>query len=170
MAVIDILPKCLSSVYFFYDPAYGFLSLGTYSSLRELAFAQQLQREDVPDLRSYYMGFYIHSCPKMRYKARLSASYLLCPEVYTWHKITEALLKRLDETKYARFSEDPNAKDANAVSQEDLKRIHMFNNGDPIPFEQYLRKCKDTTTLFRRVHQYAQYVGKQCARRIVLYL
>ena len=34
VGVIDILPKCVSSVYFFYDPDYNFLSLGTYGSLR----------------------------------------------------------------------------------------------------------------------------------------
>lgn len=34
VAVIDILPYAVSSVYFFYDPDYSFLSLGTYSSLR----------------------------------------------------------------------------------------------------------------------------------------
>lgn len=166
--MIDILPHCISSVYFFYDPEYGFLSLGTYSSLRELAYAQQLQR-DLPELRYYYMGFYIHSCPKMRYKAKLTASYLLCPEVYTWHKIDEALMRLLDESKYARFNEDLTAQDDNDVTQEDLKRITMYNNGQPIPLEQYLRKCKDST-IFVRAHQYAKYVGRKCARRIVLYL
>lgn len=34
VGVIDILPKSLSSVYFFYDPEFEFLSLGTYASLR----------------------------------------------------------------------------------------------------------------------------------------
>jgi len=34
VGVIDILPGCVSSVYFFYDPDYSFLSLGTYGSLR----------------------------------------------------------------------------------------------------------------------------------------
>jgi len=34
VGVIDILPACVSSVYFFYDPDYSFLSLGTYGSLR----------------------------------------------------------------------------------------------------------------------------------------
>lgn len=34
VGVIDILPTCLSSVYFFYDPDYSHLSLGTYGSLR----------------------------------------------------------------------------------------------------------------------------------------
>lgn len=30
VGVIDILPSCISSVYFFYDPAYSHLSLGTF--------------------------------------------------------------------------------------------------------------------------------------------
>lgn len=168
VAVIDILPNCISSVYFFYDPEYKFLSLGTYSSLREIAFAQQLHR-DLPELGFYYMGFYIHSCPKMRYKAKLTASFLLCPEAYTWHRITEELLQKLDKTKYFRFNEDPSAKDVNDVTQEDLKRIPMYNDGKPILLEQYLRKCKDST-VFVRAHEYAKYVGRKCARRIVLYL
>lgn len=28
----------------------------------------------LPDLQYYYMGYYIHSCPKMRYKADYSPS------------------------------------------------------------------------------------------------
>lgn len=34
VGVLDVLPRCLSAVYFFYDPDYRFLSLGTYSSFR----------------------------------------------------------------------------------------------------------------------------------------
>ena len=34
VGVIDILPHCLSSAYFYYDPDYAFLNLGTYSALR----------------------------------------------------------------------------------------------------------------------------------------
>lgn len=34
VGVIDILPQCLSSVYFFYDPKYSDLVLGTYGSMR----------------------------------------------------------------------------------------------------------------------------------------
>ncbi|KAG8273799.1 Arginyl-tRNA--protein transferase 1 [Homalodisca vitripennis] len=34
VGVIDILPRCISSVYFFYDPEFHFLTLGTYGSLR----------------------------------------------------------------------------------------------------------------------------------------
>ena len=34
VGVIDILNYCVSSVYFFYDPSYQSLNLGTYSALR----------------------------------------------------------------------------------------------------------------------------------------
>jgi len=37
VGVIDILPYCVSSVYFYYDPEYAFLTLGTYSALRYTA-------------------------------------------------------------------------------------------------------------------------------------
>lgn len=45
--------------------------------------------ERTPAIDSYYMGFYIHSCPKMRYKAHMKPSELLCPEVYTWHRLDD---------------------------------------------------------------------------------
>lgn len=35
VAVIDILPACISSVYFFYDPAVSLLSLGTFRYTRD---------------------------------------------------------------------------------------------------------------------------------------
>lgn len=37
------------------------------SCSREIAFTRQLQKQS-PKLSYYYLGFYIHSCPKMRYK------------------------------------------------------------------------------------------------------
>ena len=38
VGVIDILPKCVSSVYLFYDPDYRNLTLGTYGALRYISF------------------------------------------------------------------------------------------------------------------------------------
>ena len=34
VGVLDILDHCVSSVYFFYDPQFQFLNLGTYSAMR----------------------------------------------------------------------------------------------------------------------------------------
>ncbi|KFV08524.1 Arginyl-tRNA--protein transferase 1, partial [Pterocles gutturalis] len=107
VGVIDILPYCVSSVYLYYDPDYSFLSLGVYSALREIAFTRQLH-EKAPDLCFYYMGFYIHSCPKMRYKGQYRPSDLLCPETYVWTPV-EQCLPLLEHTKYCRFNQDAKA-------------------------------------------------------------
>jgi arginyl-tRNA---protein transferase len=56
MAVLDILPKCVSSVYFMYDPEYAFLSLGKYSALREIALTQEFEGKVSKELHWYYMG------------------------------------------------------------------------------------------------------------------
>ncbi|XP_027761980.1 arginyl-tRNA--protein transferase 1 [Empidonax traillii] len=107
VGVIDILPYCVSSVYLYYDPDFSFLSLGVYSALREIAFTRQLH-EKAPDLCFYYMGFYIHSCPKMRYKGQYRPSDLLCPETYVWTPI-EQCLPLLENSKYSRFNQDEKA-------------------------------------------------------------
>ncbi|VDL61089.1 unnamed protein product [Hymenolepis diminuta] len=111
VGVIDLVPGCLSSVYLFYDPEYTFLHLGTYSALREIAFIRHLHRSygrTVPayaDFNQYYMGYYIHSCVKMRYKGAFSPSYLVCPETNNWVPI-ERCRRLLDAQKYTRFAED----------------------------------------------------------------
>lgn len=63
-----------------------------------------------PNLKYYYMGFYIHSCPKMRYKAKIRPSYLLCPQKYTWHAIEKCILK-LDNNSYSIFDESDDTED-----------------------------------------------------------
>ncbi len=76
--MIDILPLCVSSVYFMYDPSYGFLSLGVYGAIREIGLTWSLS-QSLPKLKYYYMGYYIHTCQKMKYKANYKPSDLLCP-------------------------------------------------------------------------------------------
>ncbi|KRF98160.1 uncharacterized protein Dwil_GK15677, isoform D [Drosophila willistoni] len=167
VGVIDILPSSVSSVYFFYDPDYSFLSLGTYGSLREIDLVQSFAAQ-VPELKYYYMGFYIHSCPKMRYKGKLSASYLLCPETYTWLELTNDMCAKLDETKYQRLCPDPDVKDVD----EFLEDEHLNN-------VMLLRDAKSFTTYGRLVQlcgfdserdviiEYSKLVGKTCALRMI---
>ena len=78
VGVVDILPYCLSSKYLFWDPDLAFLSLGKYSALQEIEWVKKAHR-DCPSLEYYYLGYYIHSCPKMRYKGAYHPSELLCP-------------------------------------------------------------------------------------------
>lgn len=78
VGVVDLLPSGVSSVYCFYDPDYRRLVLGKYSALKEINFCR------VYEFEFYYMGYYIHSCEKMRYKGDYRPSELLCPRTFTW--------------------------------------------------------------------------------------
>ncbi|XP_059619910.1 arginyl-tRNA--protein transferase 1-like isoform X1 [Phlebotomus argentipes] len=167
VGVIDVLRNCVSSVYLFYDPEFSFLSLGTYSSLREIAFMRELQKS-CPELKYYYMGFYIHSCPKMRYKGKLQPSYLLCPEVYTWHLITEDLLKKLDRSKYSRFNEDEQARDKDEFQLRHLESVVCLYDNTIMYFEDYIHLHAGDEER-RLTLEYGRLVGSPCSRRILLY-
>ncbi|XP_069755936.1 arginyl-tRNA--protein transferase 1 isoform X9 [Narcine bancroftii] len=164
VGVIDILPRCVSSVYLYYDPDYMFLSLGVYSAIREVAFTSELQKK-VPDLRYYYMGFYIHSCPKMKYKGQYSPSELLCPETYEWIPIEKCRAK-LDQSKYSRLNEDPDAEDENSL--QNLSKVLILHKNTVMPYNVYRRRQKrvDNEAV---IQQYANLVGQACAERMVLY-
>jgi len=78
LGVLDILPTGVSSVYAIYDNDYRHLVLGKYTAIKEIEFCKQHR------LPYYYMGFYIHSCEKMRYKSEYMPSDLLCPTTLQW--------------------------------------------------------------------------------------
>ncbi|KAB5544353.1 hypothetical protein DKX38_012465 [Salix brachista] len=103
VGVIDILPKCLSSKYFFWDPDFAFLSLGKYSALQEIGWVKE-NEVYCPSLQYYYLGYYIHSCSKMRYKAAYRPSELLCPLRYQWIPF-ELAKPLLDEKSYVVLSD-----------------------------------------------------------------
>ncbi len=69
--IVDLGPACLSSVYFFFDPAEARRSLGTYSALMEIAACRSL------GLRYWYAGYYIRDCRRMSYKAQFRPHELL---------------------------------------------------------------------------------------------
>uniref|UniRef100_A0A182PVE7 Arginyl-tRNA--protein transferase 1 n=1 Tax=Anopheles epiroticus TaxID=199890 RepID=A0A182PVE7_9DIPT len=165
VGVIDVLPNCVSSVYFFYDPEYKFLSLGTYGSLRELAYTRSLYSR-YPNITHYYMGFYIHSCPKMRYKSNLQPSYLLCPEAYTWHLLDNTVEAKLDANKYSRLNNDLSAQDTNKPTEDDVNDVLLIFGRSCMTYSQYLTVVgKEIRILF----QYACLVGKSCAKKMMLY-
>lgn len=103
VGVVDILPKCLSSKYLFWDPDFAFLSLGKYSALQEINWVQQAQAH-CSRLQYYYLGYYIHSCDKMRYKAAYHPSELLCPLRYVWVPFENAR-PLLDQRPYVILSD-----------------------------------------------------------------
>ncbi|SCV67967.1 BQ2448_88 [Microbotryum intermedium] len=105
LAVIDILPGAVSSVYFAWDPQFSSLSLGKVSALREIALVRELQSQGgLEDLTRYMMGYYIHSCTKMKYKADYQPSWLLDPMTNDWYA-WDTCKKILDGCERASFSE-----------------------------------------------------------------
>ncbi|KAK2824051.1 hypothetical protein Q5P01_021226 [Channa striata] len=164
VGVIDILPNCVSSVYLYYHPDFASLSLGSYSALREIAFTRELQKQSAK-LCYYYLGFYIHSCPKMRYKGQYQPSDLLCPETYVWLPI-ERCIPRLENSRYARLNQDLDAGDAQVL--KDVGRALVLYRRTVMPYAVYSRKRKSSSDE-TEVQQYATLVGQDCAERILLY-
>ncbi|XP_034096777.1 arginyl-tRNA--protein transferase 1 isoform X3 [Gymnodraco acuticeps] len=164
VGVIDILPTCVSSVYLYYHPDFSSLSLGSYSALRELAFTRQLQKQS-PKLCYYYLGFYIHSCPKMRYKGQYRPSDLVCPETYAWVPI-EQCVPMLENSRYARFNQDPDAGDPRVL--KDVGRALVLYRRAVMPYAAYSRKRKGSSDE-AEVQQYGGLVGQDCIERILLY-
>ena len=101
VGVVDILPQCMSSVYSFYDPVLSdALSLGKLTALYEIEWVKRAQRFR-PRLKYYYLGYYIHSCQKMRYKAEYKPSELCCPARNQWVDFETAKV-RLEERSPVR--------------------------------------------------------------------
>lgn len=83
VGVVDVLPKCLSSKYLFWDPDLAFLSLGKLTSLLEIEWVREMSRV-CQSLKYYYLGYYVHSCRRMRYKADFGPADVLCPVAQCW--------------------------------------------------------------------------------------
>jgi len=100
VAVLDLLPHAVSSVYVFYDPDFGEWEFGKLSAMREISLTLE------GGYQYYYMGFYIHSCQKMRYKATFQPQFMLDPQSLTWDQFDEELRQKLDKRPYVSLSQD----------------------------------------------------------------
>ncbi|GAB4827584.1 hypothetical protein Ancab_034466 [Ancistrocladus abbreviatus] len=131
VGVIDILPKCLSGNYLFWDPDLAFLSLGKYSALQEIGWVKD-NKCFCPSLQYYYLGYYVHSCSKMRYKAAYKPSELLCPLRCEW--VPFSLAKPvLDRKKYAILSDSSSSQNAELLLQQEpgiLTELQQDNPGN----------------------------------------
>ncbi|KAF7278946.1 hypothetical protein GWI33_007810 [Rhynchophorus ferrugineus] len=143
VGVIDILPGCVSSVYFFYDPDYSNLSLGTYGILREIQLVERLRN--------------------MRYKGKLRPSYLLCPETYVWMPI-ENCLPKLDVNKYSRLNDDPDASEEDQFSEMDLCDMKIFSDHKILDARTYLCTYKSSRN---KVFNMARLIGKNTVHNLI---
>jgi arginine-tRNA-protein transferase len=90
-AVLDLLPHCVSGVYFVYHPDFARFSFGKISALREAALARE------GGYGYYYMGYYIHSCPKMQYKNDYAPQHFLDLDSMGWLPLDERARRLMDE-------------------------------------------------------------------------
>lgn len=105
VGVLDILPNCVSSVYVFYDPEYNDWQLGKATALQEIALTKRLGRsEAMREIQHYYMGFYIHTCQKMKYKAEYRPGQLLDCSNNSWCKLDD-VAARLDGKRFYGWSD-----------------------------------------------------------------
>ncbi|KAF1916774.1 3-oxo-5-alpha-steroid 4-dehydrogenase-domain-containing protein [Ampelomyces quisqualis] len=110
MSVLDLLPHCVSGVYFLYHSDFDQWQFGKLSALRETALALQ------GGYQYYYMGYYIHSCTKMRYKGDYSPQHVLDPESYEWNPLNGELRTLLDKKSYVSLARERRRKE-NASTQ-----------------------------------------------------
>ena len=138
VGVVDVLPRCLSSVYAFYDPivargapapaaegspaplplaglTHG-LELGKLTALREIQWVRDAQRVS-PLLKHYYLGFFSPECPKMRYKGEYAPSELRCPTTRAWVPLAGALARLAAGGRHAPLADAAvAAADSNAAA------------------------------------------------------
>lgn len=103
IGVLDLLPSCVSSVYFLYDESLHKHVPGKLGGLYEISLALE------EGYRWWYAGFYIHSCPKMRYKMDYSPQYVLDPESLKWDLFGQEIRELLDKKPYVSLSREREA-------------------------------------------------------------
>jgi leucyl-tRNA---protein transferase len=69
--LIDILDDGISAIYFYYDPDFSELSLGTFSLLYQIELAKQL------GLKWIYLGYWVEGCKAFSYKQKFQPQELL---------------------------------------------------------------------------------------------
>jgi arginine-tRNA-protein transferase len=117
VGVLDLLPDCVSAVYFFYHEDIHWLNPGKLGALREIALAKEA------GYRWWYPGYYVHGCAKMRYKIEYKPQQVLDPEDLRWYPLDENALKLFDKAHYVVFSrpmgEPPQGQPSGVVNGHD---------------------------------------------------
>jgi arginine-tRNA-protein transferase len=125
VGVVDVLPKGLSSVYLYYHPdmAHSLVALGKLAILKEIEYSR-----DVLHRPFYYLGYYIESCPKMRYKADYHPSQLLCPVSYEWVNCPKAIPKLQQTPQHVCALVDEEEKKDKSSSGDDTNHKRTFSD------------------------------------------
>lgn len=178
VGVLDIIPKGVLCNYLFYDPDVRFLAPGVYSALREIAFNQELYQHN-PAMQYYYMGYYVHDCPKMNYKRNYDSAYVLCSESLGYIplekariKLNEAMERRKQDqslSKHVQLTDQTSQQES--LSEEDVNKVLVVVDEDD---EEKVMEYGSSKTFYGNrydelVRNYLQMVGKECAHRMHLH-
>lgn len=167
VSVLDILPKSLSSVYFFYDTEYDFLQLGKYSALWEIQYISDIISKHICGIEYYYLGYYIPTITKMKYKSQYKPSELLCEKTRDWVPIDTCLplfKKAIDAGSTGLVDIDPSSEPRNIPSEEEISAfMHEFNPGiisEKIVFDE--QKIREV------IHDFLYYTSPDFAKTLLI--
>jgi len=165
VGVVDVLPQGLSSVYVFYDPdfCHNVAPLGKYTVLREIQWTQEHK------LPYYYLGYYIESCVKMRYKADYAPSDLLCPQTAVWvptERAQRLLKEKSPERHCCAFV--PDGFDTNSRNSSPIPPTLQLEVGLGRIIEWQELPEEATAVLEPFVHDFCLEAGPSLSRQVVM--
>lgn len=135
IGVLDLLPHAVSAVYFMYHESIQKHQPGKLGALREIALARE------GGYRYWYPGYYIHSCPKMKYKVDYSPQYVLDPETLGWDLLDKDALAIFDKQSYVSLSrerarqEGSSAPEAGSSPESSTLQLPSGVDADPMDVE-----------------------------------
>ncbi|OJJ80600.1 arginyltransferase [Aspergillus glaucus CBS 516.65] len=132
VAVLDLMPSGVSSVYVFYDPDYETWEFGKLSALREVALTIE------GNYRYYYMGYYIHSNQKMRYKGTFRPQHVLDPESRAWHPLDGDFVKKLDQKPYVSLSREQREAESSKEGESENEADAEVNDEEVSLFDLHM--------------------------------
>ena len=105
ISVLDVVPAGISSMYHFHNPYHRSLALGAISALVEIELTKIIHQSR-PEFEYYYLGYYVHECSKMNYKAQYAPSEILCPITLRWVDLNARVLDILTNNAFACLSQE----------------------------------------------------------------
>jgi len=116
------------------------------------------------------MGYYIPSCPKMKYKGDYKPSDLLCPEVYEWVPLADCkpLLEKSKYTPFAINKLNTIKIITDAEKNVLINKIDMLQNVFSHELIHYNKLSdKSKKLLLKKLYAYLELVGPQLAEKMI---
>jgi len=156
-SVMDFLPKGINSVYFMWDTDYKDLCLGIYSALKDIEMIKSM-----PSLQYYYLGWYVHTCPKMNYKSSFKPCELLCPVTHKFVPLDSRVRLLLDLNGYSQldFENKPYSYRNEVVSRNVICKT---SSGIRLSGSNHYFESRKSL-----IEEFVDYVGPELAQKIVV--